>query len=148
MTPEQFIPLVAPGAQAAAKLTGVRASVSVAQAALESAWGSQAPGNNLFGIKADKSWIGSVNYQLTQEVIAGKRTTITSAFRSYPDWAASIADHAKFIRSNPRYGLCFTCKTAEGFASGLQSAGYATDPHYAESLIALIHEHGLDKFDV
>lgn len=147
MTPDDFIARVSPGAQAAAKESGVLASVSIAQGALESGWGAHAPGNNLFGIKADKSWHGPVNYRSTTEVIAGKRTTITAAFRAYPSWAESIADHAAFIKRNPRYAKCFSCSTPELFAVELQKAGYATDPVYAVVLSRLIRQHNLSRFD-
>lgn len=148
MKPDEFIAAIAPSAQSAAKETGVLASVSIAQAALESGWGVHAPAFNLFGIKADKSWPGPVSYQVTTEVVRGHRQTITAAFRSYPNWSASIADHAKFLKENPRYMPCFSCTTAEGFATMLQRCGYSTDPNYAASLSALIRQHKLTQFDV
>lgn len=147
MRPAEFIAAIAQAARAVAKTTGVPASVSIAQAALESGWGGHCPGNNLFGIKADAAWHGPVTEQTTAEVIRGRRIAVIAKFRAYPDWQASIEDHAGFIKSNPRYAACFACETAEGFATGLQQAGYATDPHYAGLLTSLMRQYDLDQFD-
>ena len=61
MKPQEFIALVGPAAQASAANTGVPASFTVAQAALESGWGTSSlakDGKNLFGVKADPAWRG------------------------------------------------------------------------------------------
>lgn len=148
MKPQDFIAQVAPGAQAAMAKTRVPASVSIAQAALESGWGEHAPGNNLFGIKADPSWHGGVSIKRTHEVVKGKTITITAAFRAYPDWAASITDHATFLSTNPRYRPAFAhADDGDDFAWQLQACGYATDPDYGKKLAALIDYHDLLTFD-
>lgn len=75
-----FIAAIAPYAQAEMKRSGVLASITLAQGALESAWGRSAPGNNLFGIK------GSGQQQTTKEFINGQWITIVDGFCVYDDW--------------------------------------------------------------
>ena len=142
-----FVAEIAPAATAGHKESGVPASVTIAQAALESAWGANAPGNNLFGIKADPSWCGRVVPVVTHEVVSGKRVEITAMFRAYLDWAGSIKDHASFLTGNERYRAAFTCKDGPSFARAIAAAGYATDPQYADKLIAIIHDNNLERFD-
>lgn len=146
-TPAGFIAAIAPAAQACAKRTGVPASVTVAQAALESSWGRRAPGMNLFGIKADASWHGAVTSQVTHEVVNGETVTITARFRAYSDWQGSIDDHAAFLTGNPRYRPAFTFKDGPNFARAIAKAGYATDPLYADKLIAIMSTRGLGALD-
>ncbi|MCW3678208.1 glycoside hydrolase family 73 protein [Burkholderia cenocepacia] len=146
-TPSAFIAAIAPAAQACAERTGVPASVTVAQAALESSWGKRAPGMNLFGIKADASWRGPVMSQITHEVVNGETVTITARFRAYSDWQGSIDDHAAFLTGNPRYRPAFAFKDGPNFARAIAKAGYATDPLYADKLIAIMSTRGLGALD-
>ncbi|HEM8998811.1 TPA: glucosaminidase domain-containing protein [Burkholderia cenocepacia] len=146
-TPAGFIAAIAPAAQACTKRTGVPASVTVAQAALESSWGRRAPGMNLFGIKADASWRGPVTLQPTHEVVNGETVTITARFRAYSDWQGSIDDHAAFLTGNPRYRPAFAFKDGPSFARAIAKAGYATDPLYADKLIAIMSTRGLGALD-
>lgn len=146
MTKQAFIVEIAPAAVEDMIQTGVLASITIAQAVLESAWGASAPGNNLFGIK------GSGTTQATQEFINGKWITIEAGFRSYQNWLGSISDHSKFLLENPRYriaGFLDRCAAGDygGAARALQKAGYATDPKYAEKLINIIESNDLHRFD-
>jgi len=147
MTPAEFIAAIKGASQVCARRTGVRASVTIAQAALESAWGSRAPGFNLFGIKADASWSGAVTQQVTHEVVGGRSVVITARFRAYPDWQGSIDDHAAFLRHNPRYAPAFASKDGLEFADAIARCGYATDPDYARKLKSIITVHGLMALD-
>lgn len=146
-TPAEFIAAIAPAAQACMRRTGVPASVTVAQAALESSWGKCAPGMNLFGIKADSSWSGPVTSQVTHEVVGGKTITITARFRAYSDWQGSVDDHAAFLTGNPRYRTAFDFKSGPEFAKAIAKAGYATDPLYADKLISIISARNLSALD-
>lgn len=146
-TPAGFIAAIAPAAQACAKRTGVPASVTVAQAALESSWGRRAPGMNLFGIKADALWHGPITSQVTHEVVNGETVTITARFRAYDTWQGSIDDHAAFLTGNPRYRPAFEFKDGPNFARAIAKAGYATDPLYADKLIAIMSTRGLGALD-
>lgn len=151
MKPTEFIAALRDGAIASAKATGVPASVTIAQAALESGWGTSglcAIGCNLFGVKADSAWKGPVVDMLTTEYVDGKPVKVMAKWRKYPDFAAAIADRSMFLRVNPRYRLAFTGRrTGEDFARCIAAAGYATDPRYAEKLCQLIRQYNLAALD-
>ena len=119
MNPSEFIMRLTTAAVASAKATGVPASITIAQAALESAWGESGlarNGNNLFGIKADSLWRGQTLTLNTKEFIKGQWVVVPALWRKYPSWQASIDDHAAFLKRNPRYKACFACTTAQAFA--------------------------------
>ena len=150
MNPSEFIMRLTTAAVASAKTTGVPASITIAQAALESAWGESGlarNGNNLFGIKADSLWRGQTLTLNTKEFIKGQWVVVPALWRKYPSWQASIDDHAAFLKHNPRYKACFACTTAPAFAQALAKAGYATDPVYADKVIGLIKQHNLLDLD-
>ena len=150
MNPSEFIMRLTSAAVASAKATGVPASITIAQAALESAWGESGlakAGNNLFGIKADSLWRGQTLTMNTKEFIKGHWVVVPALWRKYPSWQSSIDDHAAFLKQNPRYKACFLCTTSPAFARALAQAGYATDPDYANKLIALMSKHQLQSFD-
>ena len=150
MKPSEFIMRLTPGAVASAKASGVLASITIAQAALESGWGESGlakTGNNLFGIKADSRWRGQTLTMNTKEFIKGQWVVVPALWRKYPSWQASMEDHAAFLRRNPRYKACFLCATASAFAKALLQAGYATDPEYANKLITLMDKHQLQALD-
>ncbi|MDQ2821768.1 MAG: glucosaminidase domain-containing protein [Pseudomonadota bacterium] len=140
--------MMLPAAQACQRFSGVPSSLTLAQAALESGWGERAPGNNLFGIKADAAWKGKTVSFPTTEYIKGVKTAMTLKFRAYPDWSGSMLDHADFFHTNPRYHSCFSEKTGEGWARAVAKAGYATDPHYADTLIAVMRGRNMAQYDV
>ncbi len=147
MPPSAFIDMLLPAAQACQRAHGIPASFTLAQAALESGWGARAPGNNLFGVKADRAWKGRTVDVPTHEVIKGQRIAIVDKFRAYATLADCIADRADFFRKNPRYKDCFKEKTGEGWARAAAKAGYATDPKYAESLIAVMRGRKMAQYD-
>ncbi len=147
MKPQDFLDMLLPAAQACQRKTGVPASFTLAQAALESGWGSRVNGFNLFGIKADKSWKGPVTVFVTHEVINGQRIEIKDQFRLYRDYDECLVDRAKFFRDNPRYAKCFEESTGAGWARAVARAKYASDPLYAEKLIAVMDGRALSRFD-
>ncbi len=150
MTPTEFIMCLSKPAVESQRKTGVPASITIAQAALESAWGESGlarAGNNLFGIKADSRWRGETLTLNTREFIKGQWLVAPAKWRKYPNWQVSIDDHAAFLKLNPRYKACFLCTTAPAFAQALAQVGYATDPDYANKLIALISKHQLQSLD-
>jgi len=142
---------------AAAKLdearTGVPAAITTAQAILESGYGKHLPtdldsgqvSNNVFGIKASSGpgTAGSVN-SWTREVKNGKSERVIQPFRAYNNVEESINDHSAFLKRNSRYDSLFTSTDPNQWADGLQAAGYATDPHYAESLKAVMKTWNLE----
>ena len=132
-----FIASILPSARAAAKALGVSPLGILAQAALETGWGQHAPGNNLFGIKAGAGWQGASLHELTTEVEGGLKRVGQAAFRAYRSAAASVRDYTALLES-PRYAAVRGHGGNLGaFAQALQSAGYASDPGYANKLLAV-----------
>lgn len=150
MSPADFIAAIAPAAQACQRTSGIPASFTIAQAALESSWGSSQlsrTGCNLFGVKADPSWKGDVTWMDTKEFEHGKPVMVPAKWRCYRGWGECLADRAEFFRKNKRYAACFTETTGEGWCRAVAAAGYATDPDYAKKIIAVIRGRNLTKFD-
>lgn len=148
MLPKDFIAKLAGPAQDIAKRTKIPASVTIAQAALESGWKLDAPGNNIFGIKADKSWSGAVVIEHTHEVINGIEEPVIAPFRAYKTFIGSLSDHAQFLLENHRYKPCFDTLNGVGFAKQLQACGYSTNPAYSDTLIEIMNEHNLLALDL
>ncbi len=147
MEKDAFISTVKTGAIKGMLEYGVLASVTIAQAILESAWGSSAPGNMLFGIK----WTDGCGYdkQLlwTTEYYSGNRTKVQANFRKYNSMADSLEDHAKFLKQNSRYSNLLWQRDYKTVCRLIQQDGYATDPNYATSLIGLIEANRLYEYD-
>ncbi len=145
-TREDFVREVWPLAVRAGKQLGVDPRAIVAQAALETGWGSRlirddagVSGNNLFGIKADRAWSGERVTVTTLEYDGGLPKPQRAQFRAYPDLATGFQDYVDFLSSNPRYSEALRAGgSAHEYASRLQSAGYATDPRYAEKIRSII----------
>lgn len=149
MTPQvQFFEKYAAAAETTQMKYGVPASITLAQAALESAYGRSAPGNNFFGIKADASWHGPSSQQDTTEVVNNVSIPIKSGFRVYDNAGESFNDHGLFLTQNSRYKTLFSLPVEDyrSWATGLQKAGYATDPAYAMKLISIIEGFGLNTY--
>ncbi|WP_199873486.1 flagellar assembly peptidoglycan hydrolase FlgJ [Ideonella sp. A 288] len=142
-----FIDQHGAAAKAAEQATGIPATFMLSQAALETGWGRKeitasdgTPSNNLFGIKAGASWKGAVAEVMTTEYVGGKAQKVVQRFRAYGSHAESFADYAKLMKDSPRYqGVVAAGADAKGFAQGLQRAGYATDPAYADKLSRVIN---------
>lgn len=150
MAPDQFIADLLPAARTCHRQTGIPASFTIAQAALESAWGASKlakRGCNLFGVKADRAWKGPAIYMDTAEVINGQRMMVPAAWRCYDGWLPCLIDRAEFFKRNPRYAACWRETTGEGWARAVAAAGYATDPDYAAKIISVIRAHNLARYD-
>ena len=147
----EFVGRHSDAARAAEAETGIPAAFMIAQAAHESGWGRReirnadgSPSHNLFGIKAGPSWKGAVAEITTTEYVDGQPRKVTAKFRAYASAAESFADYARLMKTSPRYkgvleSVANNAASAEGFAQGLQKAGYATDPAYAEKLARTIN---------
>lgn len=150
MKPQAFIDLIAPAARECHRKTGIPASFTIAQSALESGWGTSLlsrSGCNLFGVKADPAWHGAVTMMPTKEFENGKPVMVDAKWRCYATWGECLDDRARFFRQNPRYAACFKETTGEGWAQAVAACGYATDPEYAAKLIATIRARKLAQFD-
>jgi flagellum-specific peptidoglycan hydrolase FlgJ len=153
-----FLKDAAPAAKKSQTATGVPASIIVAQAVLESGWGKSHMGsaNNYFGIKAQMK-NGKVDFgdiatgfveKSTKEFDKkGNAFFIIARFRAYASMADSFTDHGFFLKNGPRYQKAMKTyaqdKDASEFARGLQKAGYATDPDYAQKLISIMTKNEL-----
>ena len=120
---------------------GIPASITMAQALLESAAGQSElalNAKNHFGIKCTSEWFGGVYYY--DDDSKGE------CFRQYKDAAESFKDHSEFLK-RPRYTTCFeiAIEDYEGWARRLSECGYATDRQYAYKLVKLIEDYRLDK---
>ena len=124
--------------------SGVPASITLAQACLESANGTSTlavQANNHFGIKC-RGWSGP-SFRHDDDLK-------DECFRSYDNAEQSFSDHSDFLRYNDRYAFLFDLAPTDykGWARGLKKAGYATDPQYAEKLIKIIEDYRLYEYDV
>ncbi|MDH4062463.1 MAG: flagellar assembly peptidoglycan hydrolase FlgJ [Aquincola sp.] len=143
----EFVARHTEAAQRAERQTGIPATFMVAQAAHETGWGRKeirmADGSNsfnLFGVKAGADWKGPVARVTTTEVVDGQPRKLVQAFRAYSSYDESFADYAKLMRTSPRYReVVAQAADARLFAQGLQRAGYATDPAYADKLGRVIN---------
>jgi flagellum-specific peptidoglycan hydrolase FlgJ len=149
--------------------TRVPASVTVAQAALESGWGRHAPGNNFFGIKAGRNWTGLRQLLRTREVHADNDRSrhpypeiisitqradgrydwvVRDHFRAYATAVEGFNDHGNLLSNASRYQAAFQYSN-DGirFAQEIARAGYATAPNYATQLVGLINQYDLTRFD-
>jgi flagellar rod assembly protein/muramidase FlgJ len=142
---QEFVRELAPHALQAAKLLGVSLRAVLSQAALETQWGKRMPArgdgsssNNLFGMKAGGSWGGDRVSVPTLEFEDGVGVRRKAQFRAYGSPAESFADYAHLIGDNPRYAEALgKGDDVLGFARGLVSGGYATDPAYASKIAAI-----------
>ncbi|RIX41215.1 MAG: flagellar assembly peptidoglycan hydrolase FlgJ [Rhodocyclales bacterium GT-UBC] len=140
-----FVDRVWPAAVEASKSTGIPPQFLVGHAALESGWGKSeirkadgSSSNNLFGIKAGKGWNGPTVEAKTTEYVDGQPQTVVARFRAYASYDEAFRDYASLLRGNPRYSSVIGSQDGAEFAKGLQRAGYATDPAYAEKLNRII----------
>ena len=144
-TPEEYIRSVWQHARNAARQLQVDPAVLVAQSALETGWGRKvirtATGDNsfnLFGIKADERWQGASAAVNTLEYRDGVAAKERAAFRVYDDLSAAFADYASLLRDSPRYQPALAGgRDNRAFLQGLQAGGYATDPQYADKILAI-----------
>ncbi|MGP9764811.1 flagellar assembly peptidoglycan hydrolase FlgJ [Halomonas sp. AOP13-D3-9] len=146
---DQFMQTLAAPAQAASATSGVPAELILAQAALETGWGKHEiatrnghNSHNLFGIKAGNHWQGETTDIVTHEYINGRRTQVVDTFRVYDSYEHAFTDYANLIGNNPRYTGVTQAPTAEQAAQELQRGGYATDPRYADKLVAVMNTMG------
>ncbi len=145
-SPQEFLAHLEPFARKAAQQLGVASEVLLAQATLETGWGRKLPRHpdgrnsyNLFGIKADARWSGDWVRKPTLEFTQGAMRREHAQFRAYPSAQASFQDYASFLKSSPRYADALAvANDPAAYLHALQNAGYATDPRYADKILALV----------
>ncbi len=159
LTPKEFVEKYLPYAKQTEAKTGINALFTLAQAALETGWGTSAPGNMFFGVKANpdkypenkrqllrtREVLKSPNVKFPEIISKTKRAdgkynyVVKDWFRKYDTPEESFTDHANFFHENKRYAKALIVKKDPyAFADEVAIAGYATDPNYAESLKSII----------
>jgi len=148
MTKEEFIAAATAAARASSATSGFPPGVTVAQAAIESAWGNSGlaqAANNYFGIKARHG--GEAVELPTLEYVDGAPVRIPAKFAKYASMAECFADRDRMIASLPAYQEARAAAAdPEAFTRAL-ARHWATDPGYAEKVLYLYRVHGLDKLD-
>lgn len=126
-------------------------SVCIAQAALETGWGTSGlmtKANAFFGIKAGSSWKGKVYSSKTNECYDGKTyTQITAAFRAYDSLEESVADYYNLICGSSRYAGAVNNGNAESAITAIKNGGYATSPTYIKNVMNIINSYNLTQYD-
>ncbi|SFX18332.1 flagellar assembly peptidoglycan hydrolase FlgJ [Marinospirillum alkaliphilum] len=152
-SPEDFVRHLYPLAQQAAARLGVDPRLMLAQSALETGWGRfmipREDGTNsfnLFGIKADRRWDGDSAEVQTLEYRNGQPRQERWPFRAYESFEQAMHDYVDFLTANPRYRQALDkVDNPQAFARGLQQAGYATDPRYANKIINIMDGSTLNQ---
>lgn len=164
MTEREFVEKIGPLAAQDMKTSGILASITVAQACLESGYGSTelaVNANNLFGMKCslsgntwDSVWDGVSKYtkQTQEQKPDGTVYTITADFRKYPDILTSIKDHSCYLNGamnggKKRYDGLSGEKDYRRAAELIKAGGYATDVSYVSKLCSLIERWNLTQYD-
>ena len=161
---EIFIETIGALAKADMAKSGILASVTIAQAILESGWGKSElalNAKNLFGMKcslsgntwAGSTWDGKSAYNInTGEYYSGTYTTVRRDFRRYNSWADSVADHSAYLNgakngSKLRYSGLKGQKDYRKAVQLIKDGGYATSPTYTTNLCTLIEKYNLTLYD-
>ncbi len=152
-SPLEFIRSLLPAARNAASALGLDPLALIAQAALETGWGKRmiktASGENsfnLFGIKASRNWQGNTAVVDTLEYRQGVARKEQAKFRAYDSPEQSLQDYAGFISNSLRYQQAVAAATEPAaYFSELQAAGYATDPNYAQKIMAVFKSTAFEQ---
>ena len=150
---QAFLDAAADAARQGSAQTGVPASVTVAQAILESGWGSSqlsVTANNYFGIKAlgNLGPDGVVWMPTSEYDSSGGIYQTVSPFRAYRSMADSLTDHDLLLATSSRYASAMkAAKDPRQFAAQLAADGYSTDPAYADKIVSLMDRYDLYRLD-
>lgn len=144
--PQDFVSALIVPAQKVQQQLGVPFEVVIAQAALETGWGQKIikgqngdSSNNLFNIKADSRWAGDKVTKDTLEFEQGAMVKKSEPFRTYQSLNDSVDDYIDFLSTSERYQEALQSSgNVEHFLQGLQKAGYATDPQYADKILGTL----------
>ncbi|MGF3066665.1 LysM peptidoglycan-binding domain-containing protein [Facklamia sp. P12950] len=156
-SPQEFINSIGQSAKEIAAKNDLYASVMIAQAALESGWGSstlaQAPNYNLFGVKAGKK-DKKVEMDTLEDDGTGSYYQIKDNFRKYDSYADSLLDYARVLtgegsawRKSYYQGALKSNTTSYQEATEHLTGRYATDTRYGGKLNQIISQYQLDQFD-
>ncbi len=126
-------------------------SICIAQAALETGWGTSTlmtKANAYFGIKATSDWKGKVFNSKTSECYDGSTyINITACFRAYNSVAESVSDYYDLITGLSRYAGAVNEKNAEKCITAIKNGGYATSPTYIKNVMSIVNQYNLTQYD-
>ncbi|MBC1527656.1 GW domain-containing glycosaminoglycan-binding protein [Listeria seeligeri] len=150
---QNFLNELSPHAQEIQEKHGILTSITLAQAILESDWGQSGlaqKANNLFGVKGKPPQ--PIITMSTKEFVDGEWIQVDANFRKYKDWNESLDAHAELFLNGTtwnedKYNGVVAADDYKKAAQELQTAGYATDPDYAEKLTTIIESHDLQLYD-
>lgn len=150
-----FIASAVPPAQASQREFRVPASVTIAQAILESGWGKSGLAlndRNYFGMKCfglpGSIAVGCHDYR-TLEWDGTKFVEIVDRFKVYQSVTDSFRDHGRLLATSSRYSAAFTyVNNANQFVAEVHKGGYATDPEYTNKLVRLMTLYNLHQYDL
>ena len=149
---QQFINQLMPEAQQLYATYHILPSITLAQAILESNWGTSTLAtkyHNLFGVKGNPQ---NAKLMTTKEYINGQWQTIKDYFRIYPSFQDAMKEHALlFINGTSwnknQYRDVLQANNYQMAAEALLKDGYATDPTYPKKLIQIIQKYHLSQYD-
>lgn len=146
---DEFLAKIKPMVIEDMKKSGILASLTAAQALIESNKGNSGltqKANNLFGMKG--AYNGQSVTMPTTEYYNGVKCTVNAAFRKYPSWADSIADHSGLFNRSARYANLRGLKDYKLACKYVQQDGYATSPTYTQTLLKTIENYKLWTWDL
>lgn len=151
MTNSEFIEQIATYVKKYAYLYGIEVhSPIIAQAILESGWGKSSLASeyhNYFGLKCGGAWKGkSVNMATQEEYTAGVMTDIRDNFRVFDSMEDGVKGYFDFINYS-RYANLKGVKDPEEYCRRIKADGYATSSRYVDSLLRVIRDNNLTRFD-
>lgn len=146
---EEFINFIAQYAVEDMHSSGILASVTIAQAIIESGWGKSSLSknyNNFFGMKAGSSWSGLTIDLPTTECNGDDCYRTTATWRVYSSPLDSLKDHSRLLHNN-RYNGVVGEKDYVKAITVIKNGGYATDPNYISTIVSVIESNNLSRFD-
>lgn len=147
-TSKSFIEKIKPYAMEDMRKNGILASLTIAQAFIESNKGNSGlttKANNLFGIKG--RYNGQFVTMKTTEYYNGVKTSVMAEFRKYPSWLESLNDHSEFLRKYKRYASIIGEKDWRRACQKMGESGYATSPTYGQTLTNTVYNYKLYEID-
>lgn len=147
---ENFISVMVEKCQTRCLNAHLLPSLCIAQACLESAYGTSelaVNANNLFGIKRGSGWGGKVYNKNTKEWDGSKYITITAGFRAYDTMVACVEDYIKKLTTMNRYANLVGCTDINKACEYIRADGWATSPTYTSSLLAVVKQFNLTRYD-
>nr|WP_239551643.1 glucosaminidase domain-containing protein [Streptococcus saliviloxodontae] len=148
-----FFKLVAPQVQRLSDSYGVKTSVILAQAALESDYGTDLLAVRYHNLMAVKAEAGQRSVKMTrQEYIGTKQLSLKSQFRVYVDWESSLNDYMLQLKDGKlsRSGLYKAVATADNYQTAIeafQKYNYTSDTNYSKKLKKIIETYNLVDYN-